>query len=837
MALARLDWNVTRSVRFFSRFTHNWNDGISSTSLGRGNLTPRADSNNANQTGVGVDGAAGRFTHSVRFGHMSYDNFDDIAPHRVPGIPETLDPAGRPLRVTFGNPPVGHVGPADNTPTNRLHDTTEVRYDGGFSFGRHALRWGGSANRIRVNWTAAISAHAPALRVLFDAATQAACGSDVLCYPVVGGGVSNQWGFWTDEPSHGLPYGGVRNGRVHWYVGDSWRATPRLSVNFGLRWVFEPGPGNPNFKKPAILDDFIPGWAGHNRLDTNNFAPQLGLAWDPTGKGEWVVRAGAGVFYDNNLLKHIIFERNVHLPLGITQENINLVNQLVRDPVTNAVIFDLNGRNTSALITPGVNWVGRPLGTPGLIDAVIAAQQAFQAAYEVAFAQFPSGPTRCELRRQGCATFGPDYATPYSFQFNIGMQRELRPGLVLSVDYVRHRGLHLHSIRDFNLGGAASTLNILNAQAAMNATFARFTSGGVRCNNTTAFPTVAQRVDCTIAAGARIATYAAQGLGFFNGATNLQPNFSAFPGLNPTFNRMQSHTMSGISTYNALQVHLRGRLPDAGRGLKDWTVVASYSLSRLEAAGTFDDAAVLNFGDHNFHNDPLKFRGPSTLDRTHMLSVASLFTVPGGVRLNSIWRAFSALPQTVFLSQVSGGAAEIFHTDLNGDGFGGDPLPGTNRGSYGRKIGCGAAALNRLIDAYNSTQAGTLTLAGAALVNAGLFTTAQLQQLGAVRPSVPRAPEGQVCLDSFITTDVRIARPFKLRGKRITIEPAFEWFNLFNVANYDLSNNKLSGVLSGAAGSVNGTTAANRPTRAEFSGGSFALGIPRSWQFALRVSF
>jgi len=43
------------------------------------------------------------------------------------------------------------------------------------------------------------------------------------------------------------------------------------------------------------------------------------------------------------------------------------------------------------------------------------------------------------------------------------------------------------------------------------------------------------------------------------------------------------------------------------------------------------------------------------------------------------------------------------------------------------------------------------------------------------------------CLDSFITTDVRIARPFKLRGERITIEPALEWFNLFNVANYGLA--------------------------------------------------
>ncbi|MEE8608448.1 MAG: hypothetical protein V3S55_12655, partial [Nitrospiraceae bacterium] len=117
---------------------------------------------------------------------------------------------------------------------------------------------------------------------------------------------------------------------------------------------------------------------------------------------------------------------------------------------------------------------------------------------------------------------------------------------------------------------------------------------------------------------------------------------------------------------------------------------------------------------------------------------------------------------------------------------------------------------------------------------------AQLQLLGAVASGgnlVPLAPAGQVGLDSFITTDVRISRPFKIRERRITVEPSFEWFNLFNIANYDLPSNKLNGLLTGAPGSVNGTTRAERTNRAGFGGGSFAAGIPRSWQFALRVSF
>ena len=236
------------------------------------------------------------------------------------------------------------------------------------------------------------------------------------------------------------------------------------------------------------------------------------------------------------------------------------------------------------------------------------------------------------------------------------------------------------------------------------------------------------------------------------------------------------------------------------------------------------------------NDDLLGFSGPCALDRTHILSVASLFQTPGGIHLNSIWRFSSAFPQSALVPQVSGSAAEIFYTDFNGDGTYGDPLPGTRRGSYGRNLG-NVAALNQAIDSYNSSQASQMTPAGKALVSAGLFTEAQLKALGAVSPQAARAPEAQVNLDSFVTTDMRITRPFKLRGERIKIEPALEIFNLFNVANYDLPGSKLGATLTGATGSINGTTAADRPNRAGFGSGSFALGIPRAWQLALRISF
>src|SRR6185503_13436077 len=102
------------------------------------------------------------------------------------------------------------------------------------------------------------------------------------------------------------------------------------------------------------------------------------------------------------------------------------------------------------------------------------------------------------------------------------------------------------------------------------------------------------------------------------------------------------------------------------------------------------------------------------------------------------------------------GAAEIFMSDLDGDGIIEDPLPGTNRGSFGRDVPDGAA-LNGLISSYNGqVSSGTLTPAGQALVTAGLFTAAQLRSLGATfnnGSAVPLAPANQVNLDWFVNTD------------------------------------------------------------------------------------
>jgi hypothetical protein len=643
--------------------------------------------------------------------------------------------------------------------------------------------------------------------------------------------LANGLGYASEKPAMGLPFGGYGNNRFHWYLSDNWKIHSRLNLNFGVRYVYEPGSVNSDITKPVLLDEFMPGLSKPSPEDLNNFAPSLGLAWDITGKGKWVARMGAGLYYDINPLVDIAYERMNYLPGGIAWEETWIPYMTVQDPVSGGVIFDGSGRSPDAQITPGVNWISGcsdprypdgtcPMGTPGLMDAIYNAWIQYRAASQAGMANFPSGPSRFERTLYVQIAFAPNYRTPYTFQFNAGIQRELRNGLVLSVDYLRHRGLHYPIARDLNRIGAADTLRIDKALAAMDALHS-----DIGCDPGPA------GVDCAIQAGMSIREYSFYGLGAGYNATPGSPSTYAFPGNNPNFNFMSLQEMHSWTTYNALQVNLRGRMPDLKSWIRNWTIVASYSLGRL--VGTSADRSATHYVDND---DPLSFYGPTGLDRTHILSVGSSFQIPGKLNLNSIWRVMSPLSQSAWIPWVTLGTDEPYYTDLTGDGKCGDWLPGTNRGSFGRSVK-GGTALNRLIDQYNQTQAGQLTPHGKALVQAGLFSEAQLKSLRAVSPVVARAPERQVGLDSFVTTDVRLSRPFKLKDGSVTIEPAIEWFNVFNVANYDLPGNTLGAFLNAQPGSINGTTATYRPNRAGYGSGSFALGIPRSWQFALRVSF
>ena len=84
--------------------------------------------------------------------------------------------------------------------------------------------------------------------------------------------------------------------------------------------------------------------------------------------------------------------------------------------------------------------------------------------------------------------------------------------------------------------------------------------------------------------------------------------------------------------------------------------------------------------------------------------------------------------------------------------------------------------------------------------------------------------------------DLNLSWQAKFR-ERITISPSIGFFNLFNFSNFDLPGNALTGSLSGAPGSINGTHETTRNDRVGVGTGVFALGAPRVVEFGLKITF
>ncbi|HKN25942.1 MAG TPA: carboxypeptidase regulatory-like domain-containing protein [Candidatus Acidoferrum sp.] len=108
---------------------------------------------------------------------------------------------------------------------------------------------------------------------------------------------------------------GLRGHAFNLYAQDTWKITPRLTVNYGLRYevpspyteirnrqnLWIPGAQSTVFPSaPTGLlypgDKGVPG--GLIATERDAFAPRVGLAWDVTGSGRWLVTSAYGIFYD-----------------------------------------------------------------------------------------------------------------------------------------------------------------------------------------------------------------------------------------------------------------------------------------------------------------------------------------------------------------------------------------------------------------------------------------------------------------------------------------------------------------------------------------------------------
>jgi hypothetical protein len=824
--LGRADYQFTQGARLFYRYSY-YQSALFATA---GSGFQVYETKNITRTQVmGADFDTGTFTHSVRFEYLKFEN----------QIVDKTNGSNLPLAnlglELFMNGPGLATGANLLAPQTTAQSNHQVKYDGTKTVHSHTIRYGVALNHIQGFTFEAFFGIQPfdATNVgsLEESFAANSCGAGTSCFP---GGISNPLnypvefvivgnglGYFSELPAFGHPAGGLGpDNRLGAYIGDGWKIRPNFTLTYGLRYVRDTGRTDSDLQPIPQLNALVPGLGNSVRQPNTNLAPQVGFAWDPSNKGKTSIRGGVGLFFENSIWNNLFFDR----PLRLARGAFNAFPGACNGPGVALPVAVPGGA-----ITPGPGVCGTASGGSIPIGQAASDIASFQSQYQSLSTSNLNAPNPRfvgTLLSKGFSLpsglFAPNYRTPRSIQMNIGIERQLRRGMVLNTDYVRNVGTHYLLGVDVNHVGDASFFNSVNALGAISAI-----NNSLGCSA----GTDAASIDCAIRHRATMASYASKGLASANDFGGVCP-FCAFRGANPSAPSLPFLFPIGRSVYNGLQMKLAQNIKNPWPVVQALNFQIAYSLSRFENSGAADQDIINSALDNNLPN---RYFGPSGLDHTHQISFGGFADLPARFGLGIISHFYSPLSTTLLVPNTNLGFGEIFRTDFTGDGTVQDPLPGTIFGNFDR--GVDAGNINKLISHYNSTIAGQPTPAGQVLIKNGLFTLTQLQALGAVAPQVPLAPKGQVDLAWLRALDLKVEWSCVIKEK-VTIEPSVGLYNLLNFANFDLPGNTLSGLLLGSAGTVNGTNHSDHNiNRVGVGTGVFALGAPRQVEFGLRISF
>jgi hypothetical protein len=284
-----------------------------------------------------------------------------------------------------------------------------------WNHGKHTWRWGGDFRRVQLNTETDNNARGSFVftglntSLISGGTTVPGTGFDFADFLL---GLSQQNSVQFGENNYHF-----RGNSWDVYVQDEWKVRGNLTFNLGVRYEYVSPFSevdnrianlavNPSFTTAVPV---LPGQAGLPatliRPDRNNFAPRLGVAWKPLPKT--VFRAGYGINYNTTAYSAIVQQLGFQPPFSVTQTNVQAI-------------------GSSAL---GFGFSDMP--TPGLVTNSFAAD--------------------------------PNYRLGYLQIWNFDVQQEIRPTLVLNLDYTGTKGTRLDVIDAPN-----STLNgtrIPNVQA------------------------------------------------------------------------------------------------------------------------------------------------------------------------------------------------------------------------------------------------------------------------------------------------------------------------------------------------------------------------------------
>ena len=245
----------------------------------------------------------------------------------------------------------------------------------------------------------------------------------------------------------------ITTNKIAFFVQDDWRVKPKLTLNLGLRWESD----SPLKDANGLIGNFAPGTPS-GMVQTGEifkfqqfWEPRLGLAYDLTGKGTTVIRAGGGVMY--------------MIPMGMNYVSGGNTIDVGGEP-TGALLFAANGSSiqgpgtiTSAQITPTA------LTTTGVITTPLPWALSTSATGPGANPIFPSlvaqcgngavpvggGPGAPAINPAQCLGqgFNPNLKLFPFWSWNLDVQHAFTNNVSLDVGYVGSRSYNL--INTYNL--------------------------------------------------------------------------------------------------------------------------------------------------------------------------------------------------------------------------------------------------------------------------------------------------------------------------------------------------------------------------------------------------